>query len=319
MGPVDQFPILARLINEQKVSCRDVAFINMDEYVGEDGRWIPADHPLSFRAYMNRAFYELLDSSLAPLPENRVFPDPRNPRAIQQLIDARGGVDVCFGGIGINGHMAFNEPPEFEGIILADEFAALPTRTLELSRETKTINSVTVGGEISIVPRCAVTVGMKEILASRRLRFYCNRPWQSAVVRRVLHGPLTPQCPASFLRRHPDASITMADYVAAPPQYPASLNMKLNFQNERVLAVVAHPDDAELLCAGTLARARNDGAEIGICVLCRGDKGQPAKADGEFVRRAPQRNDRRGKAAGGKIVSWPKSRWPAGRRRFRED
>src|ERR1700757_1143643 len=54
--------------------------------------------------------------------------------------------------------------------------------------------------------------------------------------------------------------------------------MKLNFQNERVLAVVAHPDDAELLCAGTLARARNDGAEIGICVLCRGDKGQPVKA-----------------------------------------
>jgi N-acetylglucosamine malate deacetylase 1 len=54
--------------------------------------------------------------------------------------------------------------------------------------------------------------------------------------------------------------------------------MKLNFQNERVMAVVAHPDDAELLCAGTLARARNDGAEIGICVLCRGDKGQPGRA-----------------------------------------
>jgi LmbE family N-acetylglucosaminyl deacetylase len=53
--------------------------------------------------------------------------------------------------------------------------------------------------------------------------------------------------------------------------------MKLNFANERVLAVVAHPDDAELLCAGTLARARVDGAAIGLCVLCRGDKGQPAK------------------------------------------
>ena len=51
--------------------------------------------------------------------------------------------------------------------------------------------------------------------------------------------------------------------------------MKLNFENERVLAVVAHPDDAELLCAGTLARARQDGAAIGICVLCRGEKGQP--------------------------------------------
>jgi len=51
--------------------------------------------------------------------------------------------------------------------------------------------------------------------------------------------------------------------------------MRLDFSNERVLAVVAHPDDAEYLCAGTLARARADGAEIGICVLCRGDKGQP--------------------------------------------
>jgi len=53
--------------------------------------------------------------------------------------------------------------------------------------------------------------------------------------------------------------------------------MKLDFTNERVLAVVAHPDDAELLCGGTLARARTDGAAIGICVLCQGEKGQPAK------------------------------------------
>jgi N-acetylglucosamine malate deacetylase 1 len=54
--------------------------------------------------------------------------------------------------------------------------------------------------------------------------------------------------------------------------------MKLDFSKERVLAVVAHPDDAELLCAGTLARAKSDGAAIAICVMCNGDKGQPAKA-----------------------------------------
>jgi LmbE family N-acetylglucosaminyl deacetylase len=50
---------------------------------------------------------------------------------------------------------------------------------------------------------------------------------------------------------------------------------QLNFTHERILAVVAHPDDAELLCSGTLARARQDGADIAIGVLCRGDKGQP--------------------------------------------
>lgn len=54
--------------------------------------------------------------------------------------------------------------------------------------------------------------------------------------------------------------------------------MRLDFRQERVLAVVAHPDDAELLCAGTLARAKADGAAIGLAVLCQGDKGQPAEA-----------------------------------------
>jgi glucosamine-6-phosphate deaminase len=123
-------------------------------------------------------------------------------------------VDACFGGIGINGHFAFNEPDETMSV---EEFAALPTRVLSLTRETRTINSVTVGGEISVIPRRAVTVGMKECLGARRLRLYCNRPWQSAVARRALHGPITSSCPASLMRLHPDAVLTVADYVAQPP------------------------------------------------------------------------------------------------------
>lgn len=54
--------------------------------------------------------------------------------------------------------------------------------------------------------------------------------------------------------------------------------MRLSFAANRVLAVVAHPDDAELLCAGTLARARGEGAAIAIAVCCSGDKGQPSKS-----------------------------------------
>ena len=59
---------------------------------------------------------------------------------------------------------------------------------------------------------------LREILASRRLRFYCNRPWQRAVARRVLHGPITAACPASLMRTHDDATLTVADYVAEPPE-----------------------------------------------------------------------------------------------------
>src|SRR6185369_913677 len=90
VGPVDQFPILAQLLNERRVSCRHTVFINMDEYLTDDDRWIPVEHPLSFRGFMQRRFYDLLDPSLAPPPANRVFPDPGDPAAIQRLIDARG-------------------------------------------------------------------------------------------------------------------------------------------------------------------------------------------------------------------------------------
>jgi len=217
VGPVDHYPILASMINQRGIDCREVMFIAMDEYLTDDDQWLEADHPLSFRRYLARKFYDLLDPALAPPADHRIVPDPQQPESVQQRIDERGGVDACFGGFGINGHMAFNEPPEAGEPIDNAAFAELPTRVLSLSRETRTINANTVGGEISIVPRRAITVGMKQILAARRTRFYCNRPWQSAVVRRVLHGEITAASPASMLRRHDDAALALADYVAAPP------------------------------------------------------------------------------------------------------
>src|SRR5262249_20946543 len=66
VGPIDQFPVLAQLINEQHMNCRDVVLINMDEYLTDDDRWIDRDHPLSFRGFMARKFYDLLHPNLAP-------------------------------------------------------------------------------------------------------------------------------------------------------------------------------------------------------------------------------------------------------------
>jgi len=218
VGPVDQFPILAEKINAEGLDCRELVLINMDEYLDDEDQLVPLDHPLSFRGFMNRKFYDLVDPRLAPRLENRVFPDPQDCAAIGRLIEQRGGVDVCFGGIGINGHMAFNEPPEPGEVVSVEEFAARPTRVLDLARETRTINSVTVGGDIGVIPRRAVTVGMREILAAKKLRFYSNRPWQRGVVRRVLHGPITASCPASLMRLHADAELTMANYVSEPPE-----------------------------------------------------------------------------------------------------
>jgi glucosamine-6-phosphate deaminase len=178
---------------------------------------VPPGHPYSFRAFMERGFFALLDEDKRIRREHWHMPDPQAPEKTAEFIDGFGGVDICFGGIGINGHIAFNEPPEPDDDVTDDEFRRLPTRGLAVSRETRVVNSVFCGGDTGAVPPRCVTVGMKEILASRRLHFYLDWPWQQAVVRRTVHGPITRRFPASFLQTHPDCTITMADYVAEAP------------------------------------------------------------------------------------------------------
>ncbi|MCX7826243.1 MAG: glucosamine-6-phosphate isomerase [Verrucomicrobiae bacterium] len=226
VGPVGQYPLLADIINREHIATRDVFFIHMDEYCDARGRLIPRDHPLSLYGFMDRLFYSRLRRPFRFRPEQQIRPHPQHPEEIQRRIDQLGGVDAAWGGVGINGHFAFNEPPEEEargkgkpgrGRMTAEEFLNLPTRVLALTRETRTINSVTTGGAIAVIPPCAVTVGMREIFAARRIEVYFNRPWQSGVVREVLHGPVTPRRPVSLLRRHPNVTFTLADYVAEKP------------------------------------------------------------------------------------------------------
>lgn len=211
VGPVGQYPIFVRLVNEGRVDLRNAWFINMDEYLGEDGEALPPGHRLSFRGFMEREVYARLDPSLAPPPAQRVFPDPRRPGLIAELVDRLGGVDACYGGIGINGHLAFNEPEE-AGV---DEYRSRGTRVLEISPETRTTNAIgECGGALEAMPRRCVTVGMREILGARKVRLYCFRDWHRAVVRRAAYGEISAAFPASLLQAHPDARITMSDNVA---------------------------------------------------------------------------------------------------------
>jgi glucosamine-6-phosphate deaminase len=212
VGPVDQYALLAEKIAAETLDCSSVTFINMDEYLGDDGGWIEPAHPLSFRGFMDRAFYGRLSASAGFRPENRIFPDPRNLALLADQIAARGGVDVCFGGIGLNGHLAFNEPEA----VAVDEFAARPARVLAIAPESRAHMAVNLSCALDLIPRRAVTVGMREILGARRLSFYANRPWQCGVVRQALHGPVSPLCPASYLQRHPAARLTVAEFVAEP-------------------------------------------------------------------------------------------------------
>lgn len=215
VGPVGQYPIFTRLVNRDRVSLRNCWFINMDEYLNDDGTYIDESSHLSFRGFMARNVYGKIDPELLMPPEQRVFPDPEDPGKVDRLIEKLGGVDVTFGGIGINGHLAFNEADDS---LTPEEFAALGTRIVKLTPETRTANAIgDRGGAIDAMPTLAVTIGMKQILSAKRVRLGVFREWHRGVVRQAAYGPVTAHFPATLLQAHPDAVIYVNDVAAKRP------------------------------------------------------------------------------------------------------
>ena len=214
VGPVGQYDILSDRCRAEGISLAQLTFFIMDEYLTDDGRWISTDDPLSFRAHMQRHLLEKLPDELQP---QIVIPDPADLGAVGRAIEHCGGLDVTYAGVGITGHLAFNEP--MAEVTNAAYFADLPTRIVPLLPETRLINAVTAArGNVSRIPRMAVTVGMREILSARRLRIYMNRHWQSAAIRRLAFGPVTAAFPASMAQTHPQWSLHIVDHVLDQPE-----------------------------------------------------------------------------------------------------
>lgn len=218
VGPVGQYKKLAYMCNQKNICLKNVWFFNMDEYLDDQYLPISQSHPLSFKGFMDREFYSRMRPELNIPVSQRIFPTPGFESEIWKLIHTLGGVDTAYGGIGINGHIAFNEPPEANTPISNDEFKRLTTRVLDLTRETRTINAVTAAsGYIDYIPKHCITIGMKEILSARRIRFYMNRSWQKGIIRKILHGPVTNQVPASFFQEHKNARLIITQEVSMPP------------------------------------------------------------------------------------------------------
>ncbi len=215
VGPVGQYAHFVRLVQEQGQSLRHVWFFNMDEYLQDPETWIDSEHRLSFRAFMDRALYSQLPSELLMPESQRLFPDPRCPERLGDCLERLGGAELCVGGIGINGHLAFNEA---EPEATVEDFSGRRTRVLEIAPETRTANAIgDLGGALEEMPRWAVTIGMREILASRRILLGVFRPWHRAVLRRAAYGVCTAAFPVSLLQGHPNACICVNDVAAELP------------------------------------------------------------------------------------------------------
>lgn len=207
--PEKVYANLAGRVKAGSLSFRDVVTYNLDEYYPIQ----PLD-PLSYRSYMHRHLFGRVD--LAPnrahvldgtVPESAATV---HAAEFDRWIDADGGLDVQLLGIGRNGHIGFNEPSE----LTPAEFAALPTRMVELHPVTKADAVREFGTPEAVIPR-ALTMGVRQILAARSVIMLATGPKKAPIVAQALKGPITAAVPASLLRTVASRVVWLLDEPAA--------------------------------------------------------------------------------------------------------
>ena len=119
-------------------------------------------------------------------------------------------------GIGINGHVAFNEADD---TLSVEEFKNLHTRVLAISKETRTANAIgDLNGAIDDMPQFCITIGMNEIYHARKVRLGCFRDWHRSVVRHAAYGEVSAHFPVTLLQNHPDMLLRVTEFVAKLPE-----------------------------------------------------------------------------------------------------
>jgi glucosamine-6-phosphate deaminase len=219
VGPVAQYPRLVAICNREEISWKNVFTFNMDEFLDWQGRPIAVSHPLSFEGYMRRELFEKLDPRLRIPDSNVFFPHPFRIDEISEAIERVGGIDCCYGGIGYHGHVAFNEPPisRWSSVSLA-AYRDSSTRVVMLGDDSIVVQSIhSSGGDSSAIPPMAVTLGMRDILASRKIRLYCAAGERHRAIFRIsVAGEQTVFYPSTLVQGHPDAEV-ITDRITAQP------------------------------------------------------------------------------------------------------
>jgi glucosamine-6-phosphate deaminase len=213
--PEPLYAWVAHLCNKFRVSCKHLYTFDMDEYANEEGRIAPETWPNAFLYNMKQNFYAKLDPELRP-PESQILgPTDANFKDYGKMIADLGGADVCYGGIGWCGHLAYIEPgaEAFKANSL-EEWKQIGPRIVELTPIT--VLQGTLGpewgksGDWSWYPPFAATIGPAEVVGAK-LRSSWNGfmvgnsqvSWQRFILRLAAHGPVTPLVPASILQTLP--------------------------------------------------------------------------------------------------------------------
>lgn len=196
--PLETYKELIRRHKAGDVSFRNVITFNMDEYVG-----LPEEHPESYHSFMWNNFFSHIDIK----PENVNILNGNAPdlteecASYEERIEAASGIDLFMGGIGADGHLAFNEP-----------FSSLKSRTRvkTLTKDTIIANSRFFGGDVNLVPKTALTVGVGTVMSAREVMILTMGHNKARALAEGVEGAYNHQWTISALQTHP-AGIIVCD------------------------------------------------------------------------------------------------------------
>lgn len=194
-----QNEFLAGLVADPSIDWSKVVGFHMDEYIG-----LGPDHPASFRRYLHEHLFGLVG---LPAERLRLIPGEESGRPLRTCLAYEDALiaeptDIVCGGIGENGHLAFNDPPVADFL---DPVKIKPVRLDAACREQQVHDGCF--DRIEDVPTHAYTLTIPALLAAPVVSLCVPGPRKADAVLATLRGPIAESCPASALRRHPGATL----------------------------------------------------------------------------------------------------------------
>lgn len=190
-SPIGMYQAIIKAHKEGRISFKNVLTFNMDEYVN-----LPENHPESYHTFMKKNLFDHIDC-----PKENIHILNGNAENLQaecaryeQMIKDAGGIDLFIGGIGPDGHIAFNEP----GSSLSSR-----TRIKTLTTDTRIANARFFGGKPENVPSLALTVGVGTVMSAKEVLILCNGHNKSRALQAAVEGAVTQMWTISSLQLHP--------------------------------------------------------------------------------------------------------------------
>lgn len=197
-SPVGTYKNLIEDNKNGKIDFSTVTSVNLDEYVGLDGT-----NDQSYRYFMdNNLFNHVnIDKSKTFVPNGCAKDLKAEGEAYDAMIKTLGGIDLQLLGIGLDGHIGFNEP---------DSCFTAPTHEVVLDESTIEANS-RFFASADEVPKTAITMGMLSIMQAKKVLLVANGAAKKEIIEKSFFGPITPEVPASILQLHPDVTVIFSE------------------------------------------------------------------------------------------------------------